>query len=146
MATAPKKKPRTVKNDRAAAKRHKLMAEALEIRLTGASYSQIAEELRVSKTEAYRLVQEAITETIREPAEELIALEQARYDDLLASFYPLALQGDPAAAKTCLEITARIERLNGITGPLEANGQEQARSLLATIAEAAHTIANTTND
>jgi hypothetical protein len=55
---------------------------ALQLRQAGASLSQIGEHLGVSESRACRIVQDALAATVREPAEEIRALELARLDQL----------------------------------------------------------------
>jgi Arc/MetJ family transcription regulator len=58
-------------------------AQACRLRVTGATYDQIAKALEFhDRSGARRAVQRALATTVREPAEELLALEQARLDEL----------------------------------------------------------------
>ena len=58
-------------------------AQAARLRNTGLGYRQIAEQLGFAdKGDAWRAVQRALTDIVREPAEQLRATEAARLDDL----------------------------------------------------------------
>lgn len=61
-------------------------ADAAELRARGYSYRQIAEQLGYSdKGQAYRGVQRCVSEVVQDKAEQLIAVESARLDDLAAA-------------------------------------------------------------
>lgn len=61
-------------------------AQAARLKAAGRTYQQIADELGYSdRGNAWRGVQRAIKAVLREPAEELIAVEAARLDDLYAT-------------------------------------------------------------
>jgi|SRR5579871_1043612 len=94
---------------------------AMEMRLAGASYQKIADELGYSGTAgSYKAVMSAMDETIREPAEKLRPLELDRLDGLLETWYPLARAGDEKAADIVLKIQARRARLLGLDAPESA--------------------------
>lgn len=58
-------------------------AQACRLRVTGATYDQIADALGFhDRGGARRAVQRALTAVVREPAEELLSLELARLDEL----------------------------------------------------------------
>ncbi len=57
-------------------------AEACRLRARGLSYEQIAEQLGVSRSNAYLAVQRAIADIVREPAEEVRQLELVRLDEM----------------------------------------------------------------
>lgn len=61
-------------------------ADAAELRAAGYSYRQIAEQLDYAdKGQAYRGVQRCVSEVVKDKAEQLIAVESARLDDLAAA-------------------------------------------------------------
>ena len=61
-------------------------AEAARLKAAGRTYQQIADELGYSdRGNAWRGVQRAIKSVLKEPAEELIAVEAGRLDDLYAT-------------------------------------------------------------
>jgi hypothetical protein len=56
--------------------------KALQLRLAGATLAQVGQQLGVSESRACRIVQDALDQTVREPADELRKLEVARLDQL----------------------------------------------------------------
>lgn len=94
--------------------------KALELRRNGLSFRAIAEALGISKTQAHRLVIEALTE-VREDnkkaADLLRELELERLDNYLAQLAPGIAKGDCAAIKTALSISERRAKLLGIDAP-----------------------------
>ena len=105
-------------------------AHALRLRKKGATYQEIANHLHISKATAYTYVTNALKEITREPAEELLALENERLDHLLKAIYPLAELGKPDAIRLSLEIMTKIERLNGIENPQNKDQTNRADELL----------------
>lgn len=69
--------------------RRERASKALALRREGASYSQIAQELRVSTTTAFDDVDKALKEITREPAEDVLKLELERLDSM---FFRLSTQ------------------------------------------------------
>lgn len=61
--------------------RRERMAKALKQRQDGMTYEQIAEAHGMSRTQAFRDVQDALHEIIREPAEALLQLELNRAEE-----------------------------------------------------------------
>jgi hypothetical protein len=71
-------------------------AEALRLRLAGATFEQIAVQMTLSgKSQAYKLVHDALLATIQEPADAVRALELARLDKLLLSVWMQAITAGP---------------------------------------------------
>lgn len=63
-------------------------AEALKLRLAGATYQQVSEQLHCGgKGNAHLMVQKALLATIQEPADDVRALELARLDRLLLALW-----------------------------------------------------------
>ena len=141
MPADPNRPPRRRggKSDQRRAAKLTQQREALEHRISGLGYREIADTMGISLTTAYRLVQGGMQEIIREPAEQMLTIETDRLDKLLAAQLPSALQGDPRAAETALKIMARIDRLYGLDQPTQTSHQAAAITLLETIAAAAHT-------
>ena len=73
--------------------------EALEMRYSGATYPEISKALGVGLATAYDAVHNAIKDTLREPAEKVLDLELGRLDLMLASVWPMAIQGNLAAVE-----------------------------------------------
>lgn len=131
-----------VKNKKSKARRDR-MAKALNLRLTGASYRQIAQDLDISVVTAHRDVADALKDITKDTAAEVLDLELQRYDELLAAHYPAALGGNKFATQQVLSILARIERLNGVGTTTDAVGTQRTVSLLETIAAGAAALAAT---
>lgn len=112
--------------------RRQRQREALEYRLQGASYRDIAEAMKISVQTAWAYVQDALKEVTAEPAAEVRTLQLQRYDQLLLAQLPLALRGDPAACQQTLAIMDRINTLHGVKAPsTDGDATQQARSLLS---------------
>lgn len=90
---------------------------SLEFKLAGMSYRRIAEQTGVSAQQAYTDVQNALTEYIREPTEEVRQQEAARLDRLMMTHWPKALEGDHDALNAVLRIMDRRAKLLGVDQP-----------------------------
>ena len=101
-------------------------AQALSLRKAGATYEQIGQHLGVTKQRAAQMVREAMDATIREPADNLRALEDQRLDDLLRGLYAQAVKGDLGAIDRILRIMERRAKLLGLDAPVrtEVSGPE----------------------
>jgi hypothetical protein len=101
--------------------------QALELRKGGAGYEQIARQLGYkSVASAYDAVRSGLKRTLREPAEEVRALELARLDRLLMGQWKAAAgnaetPGDPAAVDRVLKIMVRRAKLLGLDAPVRVN-------------------------
>lgn len=96
---------------------------ALRLRKAGASYSQIAEALGYSKTQAYRDIQRALKNIGKEEQEgalELRLLESQRLDELLMPMMRQAKGGSQGAVDRVLRIMERRAKLWGIDAPERA--------------------------
>ncbi len=90
-------------------------ARALTLRRNGATYDEIAQSLGLShRSNARRLVESAISEIIREPAEEVRALELARMDAIHAALWPAASTGHLPSIDRLLRVCERRARLLGL--------------------------------
>ena len=89
--------------------------QALQMRLAGASYEQVAAALHYrTRGGAWRAVQEALRKTLQEPADEVRKLELARLDSWLLSITPQIRSGSLEALDRGLKIMA--QRTVYITG------------------------------
>lgn len=92
--------------------------DALELRIGGKTYDQIADALGYSERGgAAKAVSRALAATIQEPADELRRLEAERLDALDRVLWPLALDGNLGAVARCLAIMARRAKLFGLDAP-----------------------------
>lgn len=89
--------------------------QALELRKAGATYEQIAAELGIrSKRAAWGIVQTALAEITREPAQAVLDLELSRLDAMLLGLWPTARKGNHGAVDRVLRIMDRRARYLGL--------------------------------
>jgi hypothetical protein len=103
------------------------MQFCLELRASGASYSQIGKSLSpsVSKQRAFRIVQKALDGLIQqcnETAERVRQLELYRLDRVRLALDPKKF--DPRVADTLIRISEPVAKLHGLNAPqrIEASG------------------------
>lgn len=95
-----------------------MAAKALELRLEGKSFPDIATELGYSSRQtAHAAVTKALRDITREPAEELIVIELERLDRIWELHYLNACAGDVAALGGCMRIMDRRAKLLGLDAP-----------------------------
>jgi hypothetical protein len=79
--------------------------QALDLRRAGWTFEDIANEVGyANKGSAHRAVKQGIADITRESATELVELELARLDDMLAGMYEKARDGDLWAVDRVLKI------------------------------------------
>jgi len=120
--------------------RAELQRQALALRANGATYEAIARRLGFKTASAvYKIVRAALLATVREPADELRALEALRLDRLMLPLWPL-LAGDDATAHPerllravdrLLAVMARRAELLGLDAPrrIDVEGMLRAAAL-----------------
>jgi len=94
--------------------------EALKLRLTGASYAQVAQHLGISRPNAYRHVQDALAEIrehYHEAAHEVMQLDLARLDQWLLECVRKIKAGDMGAVDRGIKIMERRAKLLGLDAP-----------------------------
>lgn len=92
--------------------------QALQLRLAGASYDEIASRLGYSdRGSAWRSVMAALKATLQEPADELRKLELERLDRLLLGVWGQAAKGNQGAVDRALRIMERRAKLLGLDAP-----------------------------
>lgn len=94
--------------------KRKRMAQALQLRETGANYRQIAQALDISTSTAHSYVDEAMKELTREPAESLLQLELSRLDAMLLGIWKKASRGELHAIDRALRIMERRTKFAGL--------------------------------
>ena len=112
------------KVNRATLRSQDRQVQALDLRRTGATYLQIAKALGVVKGSAYRLVQEALVTTLREPAEAVRALELERLDLLTRKLESRISAGDDKAINTLLKVMDHRAKLLGLYAPVTIQGPD----------------------
>lgn len=98
---------------------------ALQLRIGGATYAQIGEQIEVSTSTAHLLVIEALEELkekTAESAEQLRTLEVTRLDDMLASLNTGKDRNSARVMDTKLRIMERRAKLLGLDAPQEFSG------------------------
>lgn len=92
---------------------------AVELRITGATYDEIAQALGYSdRGQANRDVHRALKEITKEPAEQLRDLELARLDKLQKGSWVAAISGnDPKAAQVVIKVMGMRHKLLGLEAP-----------------------------
>lgn len=104
-------------------------AKALELRMEGKTFEQIAVETGYnSKQAAYDAVKRSLDAITREPAQELIKLDLERLDVLWQIQYLNAQSGDVQAMAACMKIMERRAKLLGLDAPAkqEVTGKDGA--------------------
>lgn len=91
--------------------------QAVELRKTGATYQQIADNLGCSEASARRAVKRAVARLIKETqedTEEMRRLESDRLDAMLVSIWPRVRKGEVFAIDRALKIHSARSRLFGL--------------------------------
>lgn len=90
-------------------------AEALELRKQGFSYREIARQLGVSLDTAHTDVKEAMAAIAREPAETVVELELARYDEIQQKLRTAILEaGDLDRVTQWIQVSNQRAKILGL--------------------------------
>lgn len=128
--------------------------KALEMRMSGLPYSQIAASLGYKgRSSAYSAVMRVLDRREQEPAEKVRNLELQRLERLLMAYWPRAIRKrapDVHAAKMCLDILTRRARMLGLDAPVKVDITDLVREVAlaagldptAMISEASHVVKN----
>lgn len=93
-------------------------ARALELRMEGKTFEEIAQEAGYnSRQAAYDAVRRSLAAITREPAEELLRLDLERLDKMWGIHYLNAQAGDVQALAACLKVMERRAKLLGLDAP-----------------------------
>ena len=93
-------------------------AKALELRMEGMKFDDIANELGYnSRQAAFDAVSRELQAITREPAEEVLRLDLERLDRMWGIHYLNAQAGDAVALSSCMRIMERRARLLGLDSP-----------------------------
>jgi hypothetical protein len=126
--------PQTVHSHQRA---ERIVAErrALELRLAGASYDQIATTLGLkTRSASYRMVERVLARMVQEPSDQVRALELARLDSWLMRITPLIHQGNLEALDRGLKIMARRAALLGLDLPVKVDMRLQIEAVAQRVA------------
>lgn len=119
------------RRDAAAAAR---AAKAMQLRILGYGYAQIAEQCGyASKGVAHHAVQRELARTVREPADDLRQLEAERLDALTRTFLPKALKGDSQACARVLDVARRRADLLGLVSQTTMESDGRGGGLVLTV-------------
>jgi hypothetical protein len=89
--------------------------QALELRKAGYGFEDISRALGMAGPgNAYRLVQQALKDTYREPADEVRKLELERLDRLTRAIWPRAIGGDGESIDRVLRLMQRRAKYLGL--------------------------------
>ncbi|MBF6082892.1 hypothetical protein IU485_16125 [Nocardia cyriacigeorgica] len=88
---------------------------ALELRLAGRNYDDIAAELDyASRASAWKAVQACLDRTEAETVADYRYVQDCRYTNLFRAWWPAALSGDDKAAAVVLRTLEALSKLHGL--------------------------------
>jgi hypothetical protein len=88
---------------------------AMALKLAGASYAQIAENLGYADASgAYKAVAVGMKNSLQESAGDLRKIHYGRLEHMLMLVWPAVNQGDSHAVNSALQVMDRMERLYGL--------------------------------
>lgn len=104
------------------------LALAINLRMTGMSYQQIADQVGYGSRSACRTaVVTALEETVNESAAEYRRVQTSRYEQLMMTHWGKAIDpkndGNIGATHVVLSIMDKINAINGINAPIDVNVQ-----------------------
>ena len=120
MAEEPARKLRQPRSDKGRLKAETQRLKAVQLRLAGASYAQIGQQLGCAKSHAFYLVSTALARTrarTEETTEEMRALDLSRMDAMLLAIWPLAVAGNLFVIDRVLKMLERRAKLCGLDAP-----------------------------
>ena len=91
--------------------------EALQLRLEGKTYTEIAERMGKSVSTVHGYVADSLAEVTKEDAQQLRDVEAARLDALQHAIWDKAIGGDLSAMDRVIKIIDRRARLLGLDAP-----------------------------
>lgn len=109
--------------------------EALELKAEGMSYQQIGDELKISRSAAFELVQKGLRDTVGAAATEVRRLEELRLERLHQVIWPKALAGHGESIDRVLRVMDRRAKLLGLDAPAELDIRELRAVVFARIQE-----------
>lgn len=91
--------------------------EALQLRLEGMTYAEIAERMGKSVSTVHGYVADSLAEVTKDVSEQLRDVEAARLDALQHAIWERAIDGDLSAMDRVIKIVDRRARLLGLDAP-----------------------------
>jgi len=110
--------------------------KALELRIAGATYRQIGQELGVSHVVVFENVEWALAERAeqrRAAADSLVQLELERLEKMTLALWPAVKRGDEKAINTMVRVMDRRARLLGMDAPAKTDITSGGESVSFTI-------------
>ena len=93
-------------------------AKALDMRLSGATYGEIAKALGYKNADnAHASVQRAIQHLHLEPVIDRIKLAVTRYETMMNALWPDVLAGNPQAIREARALQDSLNKLEGLNAP-----------------------------
>lgn len=106
--------------------------KAVELRLRGKTFQEIADELKyASRASAYNAVMTAIKISMREPTLELVEITLQRLDRLADAAWDKAMSGDVQAIVAVLRVEKQRADLLGLNAPKELDITLEAAEIAA---------------
>lgn len=111
-------------------------AKAFQLRKKGASYTEIARSLRISRQGAHKLVTavfEQLESELGETVPTVRRMEIERLDEMLFAIWPKVKKGDLPSIDRALKISERRSKILGIDMPIarEVSGPDGGRMSIA---------------
>ena len=98
----------------------KRQAQALELRMAGRTWWEIAQALNYKTPEGPQMaVKAALSKTLTPPAEQFRALALERLSKVVQVFWPAFLRGDERSGMMVLRAVADIRQLLGLDAPVK---------------------------
>ena len=110
--------------------------KALELRIAGGTYRQIAQELGVSHTVIFENVLWALEERAEERgklSDQLVQMELERLEKMTLSLWPRVRNGDEKAINTLVRVMDRRAKLLGLDQPAKTDLTTGGESISFTI-------------
>lgn len=95
---------------------------ALDYRLAGLSYRNIAKKMNINSTSAFNYVKAAIKiiqEKYTEKADALVSMELQKLNKMEVALYKLSIEGNTQSITALLKIQERRSRLLGLDAPIK---------------------------
>lgn len=92
--------------------------QAFELRLAGATFQQIADQMNYkSRQAAYNAYSAGLNMIVKQPAEESLQVHRERLNRLFLAYYPQAKKGLIGAGNMCIKVLQEISKIEGHYAP-----------------------------